>query len=154
VKLPDARLEQPGAWFGMIVDGEHVAPAMLRLALRGACHPMLVTDAMPLVGGTCTSFRLYGQDVMVSNGRCMMPDGTFAGSVLTMAGAVCNCVRLLNVPLVEPLPLASASPAAFLGVDDWLGRLAPGYRADMVAFDPDTVDIFGTWVAATPSATA
>jgi N-acetylglucosamine-6-phosphate deacetylase len=36
-----AALETPGAWFGMIVDGEHVAPVMLRLALRGAAHPML-----------------------------------------------------------------------------------------------------------------
>ena len=44
-------LEEPSAWFGMIVDGEHVAPAMLRLALRGAGQPMLVTDAMPPVGG-------------------------------------------------------------------------------------------------------
>jgi N-acetylglucosamine-6-phosphate deacetylase len=38
-----AALEEPGAWFGIIVDGEHVAPAMLRLALRGEGRPMLVT---------------------------------------------------------------------------------------------------------------
>src|SRR5262249_26836132 len=40
-----AALEEPAAYFGMIVDGEHVAPAMLRLALRGDAKPMLVTDA-------------------------------------------------------------------------------------------------------------
>jgi N-acetylglucosamine-6-phosphate deacetylase len=149
-----AALEDPGAWFGMIVDGAHVAPAMLRLALRGACHPMLVTDAMPPVGGSCTSFRVCGQDVTVHDGRCRTADGILAGSVLDMASAVRNCVRLLDLPLAEALRLASASPAAFLGIDDWLGRLAPGYRADMVALDPDTVDIFATWVAGTPSATA
>src|SRR5436190_12428807 len=35
-----AALESTRAWFGMIVDGAHVAPAMLRLALRGAAHPI------------------------------------------------------------------------------------------------------------------
>ena len=42
-----AALESPNAWFGMIVDGFHVNPAMLRLALRGLGRPILVTDAMP-----------------------------------------------------------------------------------------------------------
>jgi N-acetylglucosamine-6-phosphate deacetylase len=149
-----AALEAPGAWFGMIVDGEHVAQAMLRLALRGDGTAMLVTDAMPPVGGRCTSFSLCGQHINVQGGRCMTADGRLAGSVLDMASAVRNCVRLLGMPLAQALALASASPAAFLGVGDGIGRLAPGYRADMVALDPDTVDVFATWVAGKPSATA
>jgi len=36
----------------------HVAPAMLRLALRGAGQAMLVSDAMPPVGGTGQGFSL------------------------------------------------------------------------------------------------
>jgi N-acetylglucosamine-6-phosphate deacetylase len=147
-----AALEESGAWFGMIADGEHVAPAMLRLALRGAGQPMLVTDAMPPVGGSSASFRLYGQRVTVRDGRCTTADGTLAGSVLDMASAVRNCVRLLGLPLAEALPLATTAPAAFLGIDGWLGRLAPGYRADMVALDPDTVDVLATWVAGSPDA--
>ena len=148
-----AALEEPGAWFGMIVDGEHVAPAMLRLALRGVGKAMLVTDAMPPVGGSSASFRLYGQRITVRDGRCTTADGTLAGSVLDMASAVRNCVRMLDLPLAEALPLATTAPAAFLGIDGWLGRLAPGYRADLVALDPDTVDVFATWVAGTPAVT-
>ena len=148
-----AALEESGAWFGIIVDGEHVAPAMLRLALRGAGQAMLVTDAMPPVGGSSTSFRLYGQRITVRDGRCTTADGTLAGSVLDMASAVRNCVRMLDLPLAEALPLATTAPAAFLGIDGWLGRLAPGYRADLVALDPDTIDVFATWVAGTPSVT-
>ena len=149
-----AALEDAGAWFGMIVDGEHVAPAMLQLALRGAGKAMLVTDAMPPVGASSKSLRLYGQPITVRGGRCTTADGTLAGSVLDMASAVRNCVRMLDLPLAEALPLATTAPAAFLGVGGWLGRLAPGYRADLVALDPDTVDVFATWVAGTPSATA
>ena len=80
--------------------------------------------------------------------------GILAGSVLDMASAVRNCVQLLDLPLADALRLASASPAAFLGVDSWLAHLAPGYRADMVALDPDTVRTLATWVAGTPSPTA
>jgi N-acetylglucosamine-6-phosphate deacetylase len=147
-----AALEEPGVWFGMIVDGEHVAPAMLRLALRGVGKAMLVTDAMPPVGGSSAGFRLYGQRITVRDGRCTTADGTLAGSVLDMASAVRNCVRMLGLPLAEALPLASTAPAAFLGIDGWLGRLAPGYRADLVALDPDTVDVLATWVAGSPDA--
>ena len=142
-----AALEAAGAWFGMIVDGEHVAPAMLRLALRGAGRPMLVTDAMPPVGGSTSTFTLYGQEIGVHNGRCMRADGTLAGAVLDMASAVRNCVRLLQVPLTQALRFASAEPASFLGLDATLGKLAPGYRADMVAFDPGDLRIYETWVA-------
>jgi len=108
-----AALEAPGAWFGMIVDGEHVAPAMLRLALRGAAHPMLVTDAMPPVGGSTSLFKLYGQEISVRNGRCTRKDGTLAGTVLDMASAVRNCVQLLQVPLTNALRFASVEPASF-----------------------------------------
>lgn len=148
-----AALEEPGAYYGLIVDGEHVAPAMLKLALRGAGTPILVSDAMPPVGGSLSCFRLGGREITVSGGRCTTADGTLAGSTLDMASAVRNCVDLLGLPLARALSLASASPAAFLGVDGWLGRLAPGYRADMVALDPDTVRVFATWVAGTASST-
>jgi N-acetylglucosamine-6-phosphate deacetylase len=67
-----------------------------------------------------------------------------------MASAVRNCVRLLGMPLAEALRLASASPAAFLGIEDRLGHLAPGYRADMVALDPQAIRVLATWVAGTP----
>ena len=142
-----AALENPRAWFGLIVDGEHVASAMLRLALRSAGRPMLVTDAMPPVGGSESSFALYGHPMAVRDARCTTAQGVLAGSVLDMASAVRNCIRLLGVPLAAALRLASAGPAGFLGIDSWLGRLAPGCRADMVALDPETIQVFSTWVA-------
>jgi N-acetylglucosamine-6-phosphate deacetylase len=120
---------------------------------RGGGRAMLVTDAMPPVGGSSASFRLYGQPITVREGRCTTANGTLAGSVLDMASAVRNCVRMLDLPLAEALPLATTAPAAFLGVDGWLGRLAPGYRADLVALDSDTVNVLATWVAGTLSAT-
>lgn len=142
-----AALESADAFYSLIVDGIHVAPAMLRLALRGVGRPILVTDAMPPVGGAQTSFTLAGEKIVVQNGRCAKEDGTLAGAYLDMATAVRNCVRLLNVPLTEALRFASTNPAQFLGVDDRLGRLAPGYRADLVALDSIKIVALRTWVA-------
>lgn len=142
-----AALETPGAWYGLIVDGEHVAPPMLRLALRGLGQPMLVTDAMPPVGGNGTSFSLNGKTIAVADGRYRRADGALAGSALDMASAVRNCVRLLGLSLPEALRRASAAPAAFLKLDDRLGHLKPGYRADIVALEPEAVRVLATWVA-------
>ena len=142
-----AALESPVASYGLIVDGWHVSPALLRLALRGCGHPMLVTDAMPPVGGCKPSFQLYETEIRVDAGRCLRGDGTLAGAALDMATAVRNCVNLLQVSLPEALRFASRNPAEFIGVGHMLGRLAPGYRADMVAIDPETVVVLGTWVA-------
>jgi N-acetylglucosamine-6-phosphate deacetylase len=146
-----AALESENAWFGMIVDGFHVSPAMLRLALRGLARPILVTDAMPPVGGRESKFHLYGTEIEVIEGRCARPDGTLAGSVLDMATAVRNCVRLLQVPLEDALRFASRNPAEFLGLGKQLGALRPRYRANLVALDPCTIEVLGTWVAGVES---
>src|SRR5438477_9351159 len=109
---------------------------MLRLALRGVGCPMLVTDAMPPVGGTRSSFTLYGEEIAVRDGRCVREDGTLAGACLDMASAVRNCLRLLGLPLERALTFASANPARFINLETQVGALAPGLRADMVALDP------------------
>lgn len=142
-----AALESPHAFYGLIVDGEHVDPASLRVALRGLGRPMLVTDAMPPVGGSRATFALYGNEISVSGGQLRRKDGTLAGAYLTMAQAVNNCVQMLGLRLEDALPLASRNPAEFLGLGGRLGQLADGFRADMVAFHPEQIEVIETWVA-------
>jgi len=142
-----AALESPGCWYGLIVDGIHVAPAMLRLALKGSGTPMLVTDAMPNVGGSKSSFTLYGSEILVDGQRCATKDGKLAGSGIDMATAVRNCVKLLGMSLADALRFASRAPAEFLGIGNRFGRIAPGYRADMVVLEPTHVRVLGTYVA-------
>ncbi|PPC93733.1 MAG: N-acetylglucosamine-6-phosphate deacetylase [Methylocystis sp.] len=142
-----AALESPDASYGLIVDGEHVAPAMLGLAMRGLGRPMLVSDAMPPVGGTKGEFDLLGDRITVRDGSCRTQEGALAGSSIEMASAVRNCVRLLGLPLERALRCASSHPAEFLGLGRSLGRLAPGYRADMAAFDPKDISVSAAWVA-------
>ncbi len=142
-----AALDSADLWYSLIVDGVHVDPAVLRLALRGAGRPVLVTDAMPCVGGARKNFTLYGEEIVVRDSRCARADGTLAGSALDMASAVRNCVRLLDVPLERALAFASAHPAAVIGLGAVLGRIAPGFRADLLALDPHEIRVARTWVA-------
>lgn len=146
-----AALEDESSWCSIIVDGHHVAPATLRLALR--CKPphkfVLVTDAMPSVGTDQTGFTLQGKSIRVVDGACIDDDGTLAGSNLDMAGAVGNAVRLLGMGRVDALAAASANPAAFLGLQAH-GSIRPGARADLVALDSDN-GCRETWVGGRPS---
>ncbi len=143
-----AALEDRDSWVGIIVDGVHVHPASLRVAL--AAKPrgrlLLVTDAMPPVGADDPNFELYGEVITAIDGVVRNAAGSLAGSALDMATAVRNTVHLLGQSLAEAARMASTYPAQFLNVDDRLGHIAEGYQADLVLLD-DALQVRGTWIA-------
>ena len=142
-----AALESDSSWCGIIVDGRHVDPVVLRIALRCKRHDrfMLVTDAMPSVGARRKSFTLQGRTIRVAGDVCVDEDGTLAGSNTDMASAVRNATSMLNVPLAEAVRMASQYPAEFLGLGHQLGRIAPGYRANFVLADEE-LNVLETWI--------
>lgn len=153
--LTGAALGRPELICGIIVDGHHVSPATLGIALR--CKPpeqlMLVTDAMPSVGNHSAEFMLQGRHIRVIDGVCRDEDGTIAGSHLDMAAALANSMTMLGASIETASCMASHAPAAFLGLDDGLGAIAPGYRADLVALD-DAFGVIGTWIGGVHDATS
>ena len=142
-----AALEDTASWCGIIVDGAHVHPASLRVALaaKPSGKVFLVTDAMPPVGADDPSYELYGETITVREGVVRNAAGALAGSALDMATAVRNTVSLLGVPLEEAARMASTYPAEFLGLGNQYGRIAPGFHADMVALD-DELRVINTWI--------
>jgi N-acetylglucosamine-6-phosphate deacetylase len=142
-----AALESQSAWCGIIVDGRHVDPATLRIALR--TRPldrfMLVTDAMPTVGMDDKRFVLQGQAITVEDGVCVGPGGTLAGSDLDMIGAVRNAVAMLGLSLEDAVMMASSAPAAFMGLAHTHGSIAPGKAADLLLLDADR-NLVRTWI--------
>ena len=129
---------ESNAWCGVIVDGKHVHPAMLRLALRAKADRrlMLVTDAMPSVGADIDHFHLNGQRINVADGVCLSDDGTLAGAALSMIDAVRNAAAMLDVGIEEASGMASLIPCSFLGIADRVGAIAPGQRADLLRVSP------------------
>jgi N-acetylglucosamine-6-phosphate deacetylase len=142
-----AALFDANTWCGIIVDGHHVDPVMLKLALRCKRHDkfMLVTDAMPPVGSPEPSFVLQGRTIHVKDGVCRDDNGTLAGTGLDMATAVRNAVSLLGLEIAQAARMASEYPAAFLGLENELGRIAPGYRANLALLDDD-LRVRRTWI--------
>jgi N-acetylglucosamine-6-phosphate deacetylase len=142
-----AALEDARAWCGVIVDGHHVHPAMLRLALRAKVGDQifLVTDAMPSVGGTLSTFSLNGLPIDVKDGKCLTAEGTLAGSNLDMISAVRNAVDMLDVDLARAAHMASTLPAHFIHADDKLGAIRTGQQADFVLLSPE-LDVIETWI--------
>jgi len=142
-----AALYDENTWCGIIVDGHHVDPIMLKLALRCKRHDrfMLVTDGMPAVGSTEPTFVLQRRTIRVVDGICRDENGTLAGTALDMAAAVRNAVSLLGLDITEAARMASEYPAQFLGLGHELGRIAPGYRANLVQMD-DEFKVRRTWI--------
>jgi N-acetylglucosamine-6-phosphate deacetylase len=110
---------------------------------------MLVTDAMPSVGASDKRFQIGGQIIVAEDGRFANAEGRLAGSDLDMASAVRNTVRGLGLPLEEALCMASLYPVAFLGLERRLGRIAPGFDADLVLLDED-LEVRETWIGGQP----
>jgi N-acetylglucosamine-6-phosphate deacetylase len=143
-----AALDDRTLWCGLIVDLHHVSAVALRVAIaaRGTERMILVTDAMPSVGSDATVFNLLGQEIKLTDGALTSAEGTLAGSNLDMASAVRNSVRHLGVSVEEALRMASLYPATFLRLDGELGRMAPGYRADLVLLDAN-FGVKSTWIS-------
>jgi N-acetylglucosamine-6-phosphate deacetylase len=142
-----AALDHPGCRCGIIVDGRHVDPAVLRIAVRskGPDRFMLVTDAMPCVGSASDRFVLQGKTIRVENGVCVDDRGTLSGGAVDMATTVRNAVRMLGLSLADAARMASEYPADFLGLGGELGRVHPGHRACLVVVDDD-VNVAGSWI--------
>ena len=138
---------ESSAYCGVIVDGKHVHPAMLRLALRAKSDRrlMLVTDAMPVVGAAMDHFYLNDQRINVADGVCVSEGGTLAGAALSMIEALKNAMTMLDLDIDEASKMASRNPCSFLGIADRAGSIAPGRRADLLRVSPD-FDIRQVWV--------
>src|SRR5262249_14749366 len=119
-------------------------------AKRGPARLFLVTDAMPTAGDEGDVFLLNGRRVTRRSGMLTLEDGTLAGSDLTMDVALRFAVRQLDVSLAEALRMASLYPARFLRPDGARGRIAPGYRADLVELD-ESLAVRRTWIDGKPA---
>jgi N-acetylglucosamine-6-phosphate deacetylase len=145
VALTDPRLA-----VGLICDLHHVDSTVCRLVVQAAAgRVVLVSDAIAAAGMPPGRYQLGGQAVEVSEPGALprRPDGTVAGSSLTLDLAVRNAVAC-GVDPAAALTAATAAPAAALRRTD-VGVLAPGAHADLVWWSDD-LQVRRTWIAGEP----
>ena len=122
---------------GIIADGHHVDPLMIRIAWRARPRPgrmMVVSDAMPTVNGP-DRFRLYDEEIRLEGGRLVNAEGALAGVHADMAACVAMLVGAAGLPLAEVLAAATAIPAQLMRLPGGIGRIVPGAPADLVLVD-------------------
>lgn len=144
--LAGAALENGDVYAGVIADGHHLHPAVLRIALKakGAERIMLVSDAMPCAAHDAPGFELQGRLVRREGDHLTDEHGTLAGSVLTMDRAFANILDWTGVSPVGASRMASGTAAEFLGLAR-RGAIAPGMQADLVAMD-ERGRVIATWI--------
>ncbi|HTU31110.1 MAG TPA: N-acetylglucosamine-6-phosphate deacetylase [Solirubrobacteraceae bacterium] len=120
----------------LINDGRHVHPAVITLVCRLIDCPVLITDAIDATGVGDGTFDLGGLAVHVQDGEARLASTrSLAGSTLTMDEALRRAVQDSGLPIEEAAAAAATNPARVLGLDDRLGSIAPGRRADLVVLD-------------------
>ena len=124
----------------VIADGAHLPAELLRLInkVKGSTRIVLTTDAMRAAGLGPGSYLLGERQVLVEDGVAKLPDrSAFAGSVALANRLLRTMVEIAGVPLLEALKMLTINPARLLGIDDRVGRLAIGTRADLVVLAGD-----------------
>jgi N-acetylglucosamine-6-phosphate deacetylase len=146
-------LEDERVTVELVCDGVHLHPAVVRLAIEaaGPDRVTLVTDAMAATGAGDGDYVLGELAVRVEDGVARLVEGgAIAGSTLTMDRAFQFVVREAGVAIEDAVRMASANPAALLGVGDRVGSLAVGHDADLVVLDEEfalqAVMAKGSWL--------
>ncbi|WP_299073171.1 N-acetylglucosamine-6-phosphate deacetylase [uncultured Paraglaciecola sp.] len=143
-----AALLDSSSYCGLIVDHEHVDIPSCQLAIKCKTPEriMLVTDAMSHVGSDQIALEFAGMQIHRQGNKLTIEGGRLAGSALDMATAVRNSIVDLGCAVEDALKMASATPAAFLGLQQQKGALAAGFDADWVVLT-DQYQVDATYIA-------
>jgi N-acetylglucosamine-6-phosphate deacetylase len=137
--VPGALLTDPRPTVGVIADGVHTHRSVIGLAWQalGPRRMNLVTDAMAALGMPPGGHLLGEFEVAVDATSARLPDGTLAGSILSLDQALRNLVDITGCTLADALPTLTTTPARAIGMDHERGRIARGHVADMVLLTAD-----------------
>ncbi len=127
-----------GVTCDVIADGIHIDREILKLIVRNknAERISLISDAIAAAGMGDGDYKIWGEQINVSNGRTQNARGSIAGSVITMLDAV-RTMLSLGFSESDVARMSSLNPARLLGIDHDCGSIEEGKRADLVAVDKE-----------------
>jgi N-acetylglucosamine-6-phosphate deacetylase len=142
----EAALMEDGLTGEIIADGYHLPTSLMRMAVRlkGVDRLCLVSDAMRASGAEPGEYDVCGLKAVVEpgGGVALTADRTaFAGSIATMRQCLLQMVQVVGLSFGDALRMATLTPATILGVEDRVGRLAPGCLADLLVLERGTLDV-------------
>jgi len=144
------QLANDALWAGIIVDGHHLPPSVVKCFVRakGVGRLVLVSDAVHVAGLPPGRYDFLDHAVEVSpSGRVSLAGTPYlAGSSLSLCQALANVVAFAGISLGEAVSMATANPARLLGLEGKRGGLAVGQAADLLLFrlDDGKVEVVAT----------
>ncbi len=132
-----AACENPEVTAELIGDGLHVHPSAVRMAYAafGPERLCLISDSLSCCGCPNGTYRLGGQEVFLDGAIARLADGTIAGSANHLFG-ILKATVAMGIPLTDAVAMATRNPARVLGVEQQVGSIAPGLRADFLVCSP------------------
>lgn len=132
-----AALTSPELNCELIADNIHVHPAAMKVlyCAKGADSVILITDAVRGAGMPDGEYPIDDRITIVKDGAVRLPDGTLAGSTLTMERALRNFMAATGRPLDEVWRASSLNAARAIGVSVRKGSIEVGKDADLVLVD-------------------
>ena len=127
----------------LISDGHHVHPTAVRIAFSifGEDRVCLISDAMMACGMSDGEYELGGQKVTVKDGLATLASGTIAGSATPLTESFRRAVVEFGIPVESALRAATDNPSRVLGLEDEIGSIRVGKRADLTLLDAETLEV-------------
>ncbi|MEG2316882.1 MAG: N-acetylglucosamine-6-phosphate deacetylase [Clostridia bacterium] len=134
--LPVEALLDERVYCEVVCDLIHVDARMLALLLRlkGPHRTVMISDSVATAGLPDGHYDAGNHPVVVRERRNYSESGSISGGYEQLDFGVRNVIRL-GVPEAEAFAMASATPAAYLGLSGELGWIASGARACLTAWN-------------------
>ena len=132
-----ALLEDDRCAVGLIPDGIHLHPVIIRMVFAIKEKITLVTDAIAALGMGSGDYQFLDKKVIVNRNEARLANGTLAGSLLEMDQALRNMIKFTDCSLMQALTMITSIPASVLGIQKQRGQIAPGLFADFVLLSPE-----------------
>ncbi len=146
-----AIFDHPTVRASIIADSYHCNPTTIRIAYRLLGERLfLISDALfanpPRPAFELGQFVVHFESDISGPGRYVNNEGNLAGSAITLLDCVKIAVEQAQIPLTNALRMASVIPAEIIGMGDQLGRIQPGYVANLVRLDK-SMNVKGVWAS-------
>ena len=135
-----AVFDHPTVRASIIADSYHCDPTSIRIAYRLLGERLfLISDALfanpPRPNFQLEQFVVHFEPDQNGPGRYVNNEGNLAGSAITLIDCVRIAVEQAGIPLTNALRMASTIPAEIIGMGHELGKIQPGYVANLVRLD-------------------
>lgn len=125
------------SWGSIIIDGTHVDYAAVEVAMKIAKDRLFIVSDASFIKHPVNQFEFDGFKIHYHEGHYYNESGSLAGASITMFDAFKNLITQLNTPWLEATRMSSSLPATYLGIDNQVGYLKPGLKADMLLISED-----------------